>query len=46
MKTQRPSALPILPGEQIASIEEFEGGKNTYVNNGLVRSVCSGNQSL
>jgi exosome complex component CSL4 len=42
MKTQRPSALPILPGEQIASIEEFEGGKNTYVNNGLVRSSAVG----
>ena len=42
MKTQRPSALPILPGEQIASIEEFEVGKNTYVNNGLVRSSAVG----
>ena len=42
MKTQRPSALPILPGEQVASIEEFEGGKNTYVNNGLVRSSAVG----
>ena len=42
MKTQRRSALPILPGEQLASIEEFEGGKNTYVNNGLVRSSAVG----
>ena len=42
MKTQRLSALPILPGEQVASIEEFEGGKNTYVNNGLVRSSAVG----
>lgn len=42
MKPERPSTLPILPGEQVASIEEFEGGKNTYVINGLVRSSTVG----
>jgi exosome complex component CSL4 len=36
------SASPILPGEQIAAIEEFEGGKNTYTNNGSVRSSSIG----
>lgn len=33
---------PILPGEQVAYIEEFEGGKNTYVTDGLVRSTAVG----
>ncbi len=34
---------PILPGEQLASIEEFEGGKNTYVTaDGAVRSAAMG----
>ncbi len=34
---------PILPGEQIASIEEFEGGKNTYLApDGTVRSAAVG----
>ncbi len=34
---------PILPGEQLASIEEFEGGKNTYVAaDGTVRSAAVG----
>jgi len=32
----------ILPGDQAASIEEFEGGKNTYVSDGLVRSAVVG----
>ncbi len=33
----------MLPGEQIASIEEFEGGKNTYLaNDGTVRSAAIG----
>src|SRR2546421_9016588 len=41
MKRER-TASPILPGEQIASIEEFEGGKNTYINNGSVRSSVVG----
>jgi exosome complex component CSL4 len=34
--------IPILPGEQVAYIEEFEGGKNTYVTDGLVRSTAVG----
>lgn len=34
---------PMLPGEQIASIEEFEGGKNTYLApDGTVRSAAVG----
>jgi exosome complex component CSL4 len=33
---------PILPGEQVAYIEEFEGGKNTYITDGLVRSTAVG----
>lgn len=34
---------PILPGEQLASIEEFEGGKNTYLaSDGTVRSAAIG----
>jgi exosome complex component CSL4 len=34
---------PMLPGEHIASIEEFEGGKNTYLApDGIVRSAAVG----
>lgn len=34
---------PILPGEQVASIEEFEGGKGTYLaRDGIVRSAAIG----
>src|ERR687887_210979 len=34
---------PILPGERVASIEEFEGGKNTYLaSDGTVRSTTVG----
>ena len=34
---------PMLPGEHIASIEEFEGGKNTYLSSdGTVRSSVVG----
>ncbi len=34
---------PMLPGEHIASIEEFEGGKNTYIaSDGTVRSAAVG----
>jgi exosome complex component CSL4 len=34
---------PILPGEQLASIEEFEGGKNTYLTpDGTVRAAAVG----
>lgn len=38
---------PILPGEQIASIEEFEGGKNTYLTeDGTIRSAAIGSKVL
>lgn len=34
---------PILPGEHVASIEEFEGGKNTFLaSDGTVRSTAVG----
>jgi exosome complex component CSL4 len=34
---------PILPGDQVASIEEFEGGKNTYLApDGTLRSAAVG----
>lgn len=34
---------PILPGDQVASIEEFEGGKNTYLApDGTIRSAAVG----
>lgn len=34
---------PMLPGEYIASLEEFEGGKNTYLTaDGTVRSAAVG----
>lgn len=37
----------ILPGEQIASIEEFEGGKNTYLTgDGTIRSAAIGSKVL
>jgi len=42
MEKVKLSAAPILPGEQVASIEEFEGGKNTYVSDGTVRSAALG----
>jgi exosome complex component CSL4 len=42
MIKERHKSSPILPGEQVASIEEFEGGKNTYVYDGLVRSKILG----
>src|ERR687888_1376932 len=42
MKKDKITALPILPGEQVASIEEFEPGKNTYIHNGSVRSTALG----
>ena len=38
---------PMLPGEHIASLEEFEGGKNTYLAPDGTGTVCScGNKSL
>lgn len=39
---KRSISTPILPGEHIAYIEEFESGKNTYVDNGAVRSTTVG----
>jgi exosome complex component CSL4 len=42
MKRDNIATSPILPGEQVASIEEFEAGKNTYIHNGSVRSTALG----
>ena len=36
------AATPIFPGEQVALIEEFEGGKNTYITDGTIRSKALG----
>jgi exosome complex component CSL4 len=33
---------PILPGEYLASIEEFQSGKNTYIDNGSIRATTVG----
>lgn len=33
---------PIIPGEHLSSIEEFESGKNTYIDNGTIRSTAVG----
>ena len=44
-KEQRRTRLtnsPILPGDHLASIEEFESGKNTYIENGCIRSMTVG----
>jgi len=38
----RPTNSPILPGDHLASIEEFESGKNTYIENGSIRSMTVG----
>jgi exosome complex component CSL4 len=36
-------AQPALPGESVASIEEFEGGKNTYLaSDGTIRAAAIG----
>ena len=42
MRREKITTSPILPGEQVAAIEEFEAGKNTYVHNGSVRSTALG----
>jgi len=42
MESGKVTRMPILPGDQIASIEEFEAGKNTYVSDGTVRSTAVG----
>jgi exosome complex component CSL4 len=39
------TATPILPGEQVALIEEFEGGKNTYITDGTIRSTAVGTRA-
>ena len=46
MSKLKQSSDPILPGESVASIEEFEGGKNTYIDNGLIRSAAVGHKVL
>ena len=33
---------PSFPGDQIAFIEEFESGKNTYIDDGSIRSSTVG----
>ncbi|HKZ60818.1 MAG TPA: exosome complex RNA-binding protein Csl4 [Nitrososphaera sp.] len=39
----REDKQPMLPGERVASIEEFEGGRNTYLaSDGTVRSTAVG----
>jgi exosome complex component CSL4 len=39
----REDKRPMLPGEHVASIEEFEGGRNTYLaSDGTVRSTTIG----
>jgi exosome complex component CSL4 len=45
MESRKLTRTPILPGEQIASIEEFEAGKNTYVSDGTVRSTAVGTKN-
>ncbi|HVX02782.1 MAG TPA: exosome complex RNA-binding protein Csl4 [Nitrososphaera sp.] len=41
------TVMMILPGEQVASIEEFEGGKNTYLTeDGTIRSAAIGTKAI
>ena len=42
MESRKLTRTPILPGDQIASIEEFEAGKNAYVSDGTLRSTAVG----
>jgi exosome complex component CSL4 len=42
MESRKLTRTPILPGDQIASIEEFEAGKNAYVSDGTIRSTAVG----
>jgi exosome complex component CSL4 len=47
MKKAEDEKSLILPGERVASIEEFEGGKNTYLApDGTIRSAAIGNKVL
>lgn len=45
MESRKLTRTPILPGDQVASIEEFEAGKNTYVSDGTVRSTAVGTRN-
>ena len=38
MQIKRTTGYPTLPGDNIASIEEFDAGKNVYVLDGILRS--------
>jgi exosome complex component CSL4 len=42
MESRKLTRMPILPGDQIASIEEFEAGKHAYVSDGTIRSTAVG----
>ena len=42
MESRKLTRMPILPGDQIASIEEFEAGKYAYVSDGTIRSTSVG----
>lgn len=42
MIKEKHAVTPIFPGEQVALIEEFEGGKNTYITDGTIRSKAVG----
>ena len=42
MESRKFTRMPILPGDQIASIEEFEAGKHAYVSDGTIRSTAVG----
>ncbi len=42
MESRKLTRMPILPGDQIASIEEFEAGKYAYVSDGTIRSTAVG----
>jgi exosome complex component CSL4 len=42
MESRKLTRMPILPGDQVASIEEFEAGKYAYVSDGTIRSTSVG----
>jgi exosome complex component CSL4 len=42
MESRKLTRMPILPGDEIASIEEFEAGKHAYVSDGTIRSTAVG----
>ncbi|AIF85238.1 putative RNA-binding protein (consists of S1 domain and a Zn-ribbon domain) [Candidatus Nitrososphaera evergladensis SR1] len=46
-KENNNKVMIMLPGEQVASIEEFEGGKNTYLTqDGTIRSAAIGTKAM